>query len=214
MNKGLLRIGVLCIILLLVVSFLYLLVMPKQLPENPQTNETENTEANEETQVEETEDQQQEETETTPTEEEVEVQQSLDLSVGNSFSDEIFNVTVFSQEKVSSYEYFSETEQRDITENAGSGKTFLVIEIRVHNRDKNEQTFSISEFELSDSEDETYNPRIYRGEDTIDTTTQLNKNERIRGKILFRIPSDSQNLKLYFDFPFIFDKTEEPYWNI
>lgn len=212
MIKGLLKIGALLVMLVLILFFLYVIAMPKPAHETIQIEATPRIDNKQDVELQEEAIQEELQEEITQTEQQ-ETQQSLELSIGDSFSDGLFNVTIFSQKKVNSYEYFSEIEQESFMETAGSEKSFVIIEIRVHNQDKNEQEFELSAFELIDSEGNTYNTKNYRGEDSIPSSIQLRKNERIKGEILFKIPSEAQNLKLYFNFPFIFNE-EEPLWTI
>jgi hypothetical protein len=151
---------------------------------------------------------------TTPTPDDSSISAELELSIGQSATTSKQQVTVFSARKTSSYTWTGSTSSYTFTEKATSGKTFILVEAEIKNIGSDRMYASAGDFSISDSEGNRYDPELYAGEDALGLFQELYKNQKVKGKVVFEIPTSADNLILYYDFGDIISGTRLASWKI
>ncbi|HID40167.1 MAG TPA: DUF4352 domain-containing protein [Calditrichaeota bacterium] len=143
---------------------------------------------------------------TTPTE--------LNLNIGETAKTSKIEVTVFSAQKTKSYDYYSDIFKETMTEEAKPGKIFILVDAEIKNVGSNSVFVGSSEFSITDSEGYKYDPALYYGDDGLEMFKELYQNQKMRGKILFEVPENAQDLKLQYNFGNLFIGTKLASWSI
>jgi len=139
----------------------------------------------------------------------------LNLNVGEAATTSKIEVTVFSADKEKSYEYYSTIYKENNTQETSPGNTFLLVDAEIKNVGSDSQYVGTTEFSMSDSEGYSYDPEfIYLGNDGMDAIKQLYTSQKMRGKILFEIPENTEGLKLHYDFGNLYIGTKLATWSI
>lgn len=138
----------------------------------------------------------------------------LTLNVGETAKTNKIEVTVKSVEKVKHYQYYSDIVQQYYTQTAPQGKTFILADVEIKNIGNDRVFVGSSEFSVTDFEEYRYDPEMYLGEDGLDMFKELYQNQKMRGKVLFKVPDDAQKLKMQYDFGNLFTGVKLATWNI
>lgn len=136
----------------------------------------------------------------------------IELAIGQMASNPERQVTPYSTQKVSSYTVtFS---NYPIITHAKSGKIFIFIDTEIKNIGSDRIYASAGDFSMGDSEGNRYDPEMYSGDDSFGYFKELYKTQKMRGKILFEVPQNAKNLKLYYDFGNLFSGINLASWPI
>lgn len=139
----------------------------------------------------------------------------LELNIGETATTSKLEVTVFSAEKNTFYEYYSDIFQETMTQDAKQGKTFILVDAEIKNVGSDSALVGVSDFSMTDSEGYSYDVEaLYLGDDGLDLFKELYQNQKIRGKILFEVPDDAEGLKLLYDFGNMFIGNQLVSWNL
>jgi len=139
---------------------------------------------------------------------------SVELAIGGTASNPDRTVTVFSAKKVPSYTWVGSSSSYKFTENAKAGYTFIIIDAEVKNIGSDRMYASSGDFSVSDSEGNRYDPEMYVGDDGLGYFKELYKSQKVRGKVVFEVPLNANNLILYYDFGNLFSGTKLASWKI
>ena len=124
----------------------------------------------------------------------------LNLKVGETATTSKIEVTVKSAKKVKEYEYYSDVLQQYYTRTAPPGKVFIIADVEIKNIGNSRAYVGASEFSVTDSEGYRYDPEYYLGEDRLDMVKELYQNQKMDGKVVFKVPKDAKGLKIQYDF--------------
>ena len=123
----------------------------------------------------------------------------LKIPIGEGASDGITSVLVYSAKKTSRYSY-SDTSNKNRTETAPQGKSFVIVDVGIKNVGAPYLAVNSTPFSITDSNSFKYDPSLsYNGTDGL-RVQQLYLNQVSGGKILFIIPASSKELRLQYDF--------------
>lgn len=145
-------------------------------------------------------------TQTSPTE--------LNLKVGETAKTSKIEVSVISAQKANSYNYYSDILKETQREEAGPGKTYVLVDAEIKNVGSDSAFVGYTEFSITDSEGYKYDPTMYLGQDRLEAVKELYQNQKMKGKILFEIPENAKNIKLQYDFGNLFIGTKLASWSI
>jgi len=138
---------------------------------------------------------------------------SVELAIGGTASNPDRTVTVFSAPKTTTYSWTGASGTKYPT-TAKIGNTFIMVDAEVKNIGSDRMYASAGDFSMSDSEGNRYDPTMYTADDSFGYFTELYKNQKIRGKVLFEVPKSANNLILYYDFGNVFSGTKLASWKI
>jgi len=147
----------------------------------------------------------------TPT---LETPTELSLKVGETAKTSKVEVTVISAKKTNHYEYYSDILKATMTEEASPGKIFILAEIEIKNIGSDRAYAGSTDFSLTDSEGYRYDPEFYYGEDGLEMFKELYQNQKMKGKVLFKVPEDAKGLKIQYDFGSLFTKVKLASWEL
>jgi len=151
---------------------------------------------------------------TQPIETQSQTPTELNLNVGETAKTSKIEVTVFSAQKTKSYDYYSDILEESLTEEVSPGNIYILIEAEIKNIGSDSAFVGSSEFSITDSEGYKYDSELYYGDDDLEMFKELYQNQKMRGKLLFKIPEDAQNLKLQYDFGNLLTGTKLASWSI
>lgn len=137
----------------------------------------------------------------------------LELTVPSTAENPERQVTVSSVQKTSTY-YWTGVSGTKYPTTAKSGNTFIFIDAVVKNIGSDRMYASAGDFSMSDSEGNRYDPAMYSGDDSLGYFTELYKNQKVSGKVLFEVPQTAKSLVLYYDFGNAFSGTKLASWKI
>lgn len=142
----------------------------------------------------------------------------LNLKIGETAKTSKIEVTVISAQKVKSYNYYSgfgqDPELKDAKKEADPGWLYVLVDAEIKNIGSDSAFVGYTEFSITDSEGYKYDPKMYFGNDGMDGFKELYNNQKMKGKILFEIPENSQNVKLQYNFGNLFTETKLASWSI
>jgi hypothetical protein len=125
----------------------------------------------------------------------------IKLSLGQTATSSGMQITVYSAQKIESYNS-SSSSGTEYTSNPAKGNVFVIVDVGVKNVGSNRAAFDVISFYLRDSDANTYHDLSgFKGvQDAIFRIGQLLPDEHKRGHGLFEIPSTAKDLKLYYEF--------------
>ncbi len=140
----------------------------------------------------------------------------LSLKVGETATTSKLEVTVFSAQKIKSYDYYSSILKENMTQEADPEKTYVLIDAEIKNVGQDSSYAGSSEFSIADSDGYKYDPTLYYGQGTdgMDMIKQLYQNQKMRGKVLFEIPDSATGLKIQYDFGNLLIGTKLASWTM
>lgn len=138
----------------------------------------------------------------------------VELSIGQIVSEHGKQITVYSAQKVLSYTWTSSSINYQFNKKAKSGKTFVIVDAEVKNIGSDSIYVTYGDFSMGDSNGNRYDPEMYSGDDGLGLFKELYKNQKNRGKVIFEVPQNTNGLKLYYDFGYVFWGTKIASWNI
>lgn len=138
----------------------------------------------------------------------------LILRVGETAKTSKLQVTVFSVEKIESYEYYSDILEDYMEEEASPGKIFILIEGEIKNVGDDRAYVGSSQLSITDSEGYKYDPELYFGDDGLEMFKELYPGQKMKGKVLFEVPEDATGLKIRYDFGGIFTGIKLATWEL
>ena len=100
------------------------------------------------------------------------------------------------------------------TEEAENGTTYLIIDAEVKNTGSGSLYASTGDFSLRDGAGNRYEPGLYYGDESFGYLKDLSGNQKTRGKILFEIPPEAQDLKVFYDFGIGYGGTQVASWPV
>lgn len=143
-----------------------------------------------------------------------EVPTELSLKVGETAKTSKIEGTVISAKKTNHYEYYSDILKETMTEEASPGKIFILAEIEIKNIGSDRAYVGSSEFSMTDSEAYKYDPEFYLGEDGLEMFKELYPNQKMKGKVLFKVPEEAKGLKIQYDFGSLFTEVKLASWEL
>ena len=159
--------------------------------------------------------QQSETPETTPPTAQPTTPAELNLNVGETAKTSKIEVTVFSAQKMQSYDYYSDIFKETMTREAKPDKTYVLVDAEIKNVGSDSAFVGSTEFSITDYEGYKYDPEVlYYGDDGLELFKELYQNQKMRGKVLFEIPENAKDLKLQYDFGNLFIGTKLASWTI
>ncbi|MCK5019061.1 MAG: DUF4352 domain-containing protein [Candidatus Peribacteraceae bacterium] len=139
----------------------------------------------------------------------------LNLELGQSAKTSELAVTVLSAVKRDYYTYYSSILKEDIVEEVSPGKVFVFVDVEMKNIGENKVYAGGSLLSLKDSESFRHEPAVlYMGNDKLPLFNEMFPGENIKGKILFEISEDSEELKVIHDFSGFIGPVKLASWNI
>jgi len=138
----------------------------------------------------------------------------LILRVGETAKTSKLQVTVLSAEKTESYEYYSDILEEYLEEEASPGKIFILTEGEIKNVGDDRVYVSSSQLSITDSEGYKYDPELYFGDDGLEMFKELYPNQKMRGKVLSKVPEDATGLKIQYDFGDLFTGIRLATWEL
>lgn len=138
----------------------------------------------------------------------------LNLKIGETAKTSDMEVTVIATEKEKFYQYYFEIMQKYDTKVAPLGNDFVLADVEIKNIGSGNLFVGSSEFSAADSEGYRYDPELYYGDDGLEMLQELYPNQKIKGKIVFKIPEDASGLKINYDFGNIFSGIKLASWTI
>ena len=133
-------------------------------------------------------------------------------AIGQAASGDNAEATVWSARKTRAYNWT--TSNYTFTEEAESGTTYLIIDAEVKNTGSDTLYASTGDFSLADGAGNRYEPGLYYGDESFGYLHELSQNEKTRGKILFEIPPEARDLKIFYDFGIGYGGTEVASWPV
>lgn len=138
----------------------------------------------------------------------------LNLKVGEIAKTSKIEVNVITAQKVKSYNYYSDILEENQIQKVSPGKIYILVEAEIKNVGSDRAYVGYTTFSITDSEGYKYDPTMYFGTDGMDAFKELYNNQKMKGKILFEIPENSQKVKLQYDFGNLFTETKLASWSI
>ncbi len=121
------------------------------------------------------------------------------LSIGETFQSSELVVTVSEPIVTDSYEYYDEASESMATKEAGSGMFFLIFTAKIENVGSSSRYYEgYRRFKVHDSEDNTFLPHLYKGENPLPFPNIFNPGEEIEGKVLVDIPEGASGLTIAY----------------
>jgi hypothetical protein len=136
------------------------------------------------------------------------------VAMGRTASGPDAQATVYSAEKMPSYTWSPGSSNYTFTEEAENGTTFLIIDAEVKNTGSDTMYASTGDFYLMDGTGNRYEPGYYYGNESFSYLNELSGGQKKGGKILFAIPLDAQDLKIFYDFRTGYEETLVGSWSI
>lgn len=139
----------------------------------------------------------------------------LNLKVGETANTSNIAVTVISAIKTDHYVYYSDILKETRTEQASPGHAFVLAEMEIKNIGSDRAYVGSTDFSMADSEGFRYDPEIlYYGDDGLEMFKELYQHQKMRGKVLFKVPEDAQELKIQYDFGNLFTEVKLASWEL
>lgn len=139
----------------------------------------------------------------------------LNLKIGDTARTSKTLITIISAEKTKTYSYYSDIFQETNTEEASPGKNFILTDIQIENIGDDRVYCGASEFSVTDSEGYRYDAEImYFGDDGLAFFQELYPNQKMKGKVLFKVPENANGLKIQYDFGNLFTDIKLASWEL
>ena len=126
------------------------------------------------------------------------------LAVGEPYSTDAFMVTVLGSTVVTSYDYFDKGAEATATKEADAGETFLIVDIEFESLGawslgtNGNQLALRGQFTVTDGADNQYSYAPYFGEKALVLAPHLDKGEKVRGEIMYEVPTDAEGLTIRY----------------
>ena len=121
------------------------------------------------------------------------------LSIGETFQSLELVVTVSEPIVTDSYEYYDEASESMATKEASPGMFFLIFTAKIENVGSSPRYYEgYRRFKVHDSEDNTFLPHLYKGENPLPFPNIFNPGEEIEGKVLVDIPEGASGLTIAY----------------
>ena len=139
----------------------------------------------------------------------------LNLKVGETANTSKIVVTVMSASKTDHYVYYSDILKETRTEQASPGHAFVLAEIEIKNIGSDRAYVGSTGFSMADSEGFRYDPNyLYYGNDGLEMIKELYQHQKMRGKVLFKVPEDAKELTIQYDFGNLFTEVKLASWEL
>ena len=131
----------------------------------------------------------------------IEQPSELTLKIGETATTDKIEITVISAKKERFYRYWYDALNQYLTQVAPQGYVYLIVEVEIKNVGADSVYVSNTNFNAIDSNGYRYDvDMLYMSEDRLETFQELYKNQKVRGKLLFKVPKDAKGLKIQYDF--------------
>src|SRR3989344_4278697 len=138
----------------------------------------------------------------------------LYLKVGETAKTSLLEVTVFSVVKDDHYTWVSDITGDEMDKFSAKDKMFYLVDVEIKNIGMERAFLSATTFSMTDSNNYKYDPVMYIGGDRLDLFKELYLNQRMRGKVVFELPSNAKNIKLVYDFGDILLDVKLASWDV
>jgi len=140
--------------------------------------------------------------------------ETLKLSIGESAKSSDTIVTVTSVDRSESYRYYSTVFEKYMTQSAEPGKDYVLVDAELQYTGSSSDYVTAGSFSLADSEGYRYDYTMYYGDDDFPIVKELYPDQRVRGKLLYTVPSSAKGLKLYYNFGSVWTGAKLAYWQL
>ncbi len=123
----------------------------------------------------------------------------MPVDIGQRVANELLAVTLTEVKIVASYDCYSAGLGKNVHEEAGLGKLFLMAYFIVENVQNRSYLTGYRETRLYDAEGNTYYPGQYLGKDFLLGANQLPVGGTMRGWVVFSFPEKATNLTLKYN---------------
>ena len=126
------------------------------------------------------------------------------LAEGEPYSTDAFMVTVLGSTVITSYEYFDKGTEATATKEADAGEAFLIVDIEFESLGawslgtNGNQLALRGQFTVTDGADNQYSYAPYFGENALVLAPHLDKGEKVRGEIMYEVPTDAAGLTVRY----------------
>ena len=117
--------------------------------------------------------------------------ETLKLSIGESAKSSDTIVTVTSVDRSESYRYYSTVFEKYMTQSAEPGKDYVLVDAELQYTGSSSDYVTAGSFSLADSEGYRYDYTMYYGDDDFPIVKELYPDQRVRGKLLYTVPSSA-----------------------
>lgn len=147
----------------------------------------------------------------------------LNLKIGEIAKSSKIEVNVITAQKVKSYTYYSgfgqNPELKDAKAEASPGWLYVLVDAEIKNIGSDSvfvgyTEFSIKDFFSEEGREDTFGPTMYYGTDAMERSKELYNNQKMKGKILFQIPENTQNVRLQYNFGNLSPEAKLASWSI
>ena len=139
----------------------------------------------------------------------------LNLNLGKAAKTSKLSVKVTSAPKTDHYDYYSDTLKQTTTDEASSGKIFIIANVLIEKIDGEDVYAGSGKFSMTDSMGVRYDPEpSYQSDDKLAELEETHLNQRMRGSVLFEVPEDAKGLKIWYDFKDLSTEIKMASWNL
>jgi len=139
----------------------------------------------------------------------------LNLKVGRAAKTSKISVKVTSATKTDHYDYYSDTLKQTTIEEASPGKIFVIANVLIKKIEGEGVYAGLSKFSMTDSGGVRYDPEpSYQGDDKLVELEEVHLNQKMRGSVLFEVPKDAKELKIWYDFEDLSTEVESASWDL
>lgn len=143
-----------------------------------------------------------------------EVPALVTLNIGESATTNRIQVTILSAKKELSYKYYSEIWERYVEEQVDPEHIFIIADVEIKNIGDDTEYVGSTQISGTDSEGYKYDTEFYYGENQLSIYESLYPNQKIKGKILFKIPVWSKGFEIIYDFSNFFTSLKLAKWKV
>ena len=138
----------------------------------------------------------------------------LNLKLGRAAKTSKISVKVTSAPKTYHYDYYSDTLKQTTTEEASPGRIFVIANVLIEKIEGEGIYAGSSKFSMTDSTGVRYYPKPYHGDDKLVELEETHLNQRMRGSVLFEVPEDAEELKIWYDFKSLSAELKSVSWDV
>lgn len=126
------------------------------------------------------------------------------LATGEPYSTDAFMVTVLGSTRITSYDYFDRGTEATATRQADAGEAFLIVDIEFESLGawslgtNGNQLALRGQFTVTDGSDNQYSYAPYFGENALVLAPHLDKGEKVRGEIMYVVPTGAEGLTIRY----------------
>jgi hypothetical protein len=144
-----------------------------------------------------------------------EIVSDLNLKLGWAAKTSNISVKVVSATKTDHYDYYSDTLKQTTTEEASSGKVFVIANMVIKKIEGESVYAGSSKFSMTDSGGVRYAPEpSYYGDDKLVELGEVHLNQRMIGGVMFEVPKDAKELKIWYDFKSLSTEIKSASWEL